>query len=100
MPIYEYECLDHGVFEHFRPMTQSREPAPCTQCGAESGRILSAPRVSQVAATQRIALDRNERSRHEPHVCSRRHSAGTQRSAEPPRARRYGGARPWVIEHG
>ncbi len=45
MPIYEFECTDHGCFELTRPMAQMREPAPCPECGELGKRLLSAPKL-------------------------------------------------------
>ncbi len=98
MPTYEYECREHGVFEQLRPMQESRAATPCPTCASLAPRILSAPVLSQLSRHTRVALDRNERSRHEPTL--------VQRAAEPsrdaPRAPtfRAGGGRPWALEHG
>lgn len=102
MPIYEYECAEHGVFEDFRPISKSGDPVPCQECGAAAARILSATRISRVSAADRVAHSRNERSRHEPRVCDHAHhahGAAKERSPRQPRMKRYGGPRPWVVEH-
>lgn len=40
MPIYEYECEEHGVFEELNSI--SSEPfTKCPKCGKESKRIMS-----------------------------------------------------------
>lgn len=99
MPIYEYQCADHGLFEAERPMVRSAEPAACPACAGQARRVLSATRSSLVHRASRIARDRNERSQHAPQLRSR---------AEPPPARRpvqrglqvSHGSRPWVLEHG
>lgn len=102
MPVYEYECTDHGVFEQLRALAESAEPGLCPRCESAAPRVLSVPRLSGMPRATRIAHERNERSRHEP-----RHTHGgvEQRAVgEKPAARpaltRYTGARPWVIEHG
>jgi putative FmdB family regulatory protein len=104
VPLYEYECPEHGVFEAMNVMARSAEPAACPTCDARSPRIVSAPRLASLPRAQVLARDRNERSRHEPRVSSRpdldseghchRHA-----KAAPRGLRGYHGARPWVIEH-
>lgn len=43
MPLYEYSCPGCGsVFETFRRISESRQPADCPECGAEAPRIFSA----------------------------------------------------------
>lgn len=113
MPIYEFECRSHGVFELERPVSQAKGAGTCPECGVASARILSVPRLAALAKDTRVALDRNARSQHEPRVICREAShhdsasaarghAPAQRSlaAGAGRARAYTGARPWVIEHG
>lgn len=101
MPIYEYECESHGLFEEERPMQRSREDASCPRCRVSSRRILSSTHTALLPRARSAALARNEKSRHSPEVCS--HRPGHGKSPAPPRpgaARVYRGQRPWVIEHG
>ena len=102
MPLYEYKCTTHGVFERLRSMSECRLPADCPTCQMSAVRILSRPHLTSVSPAERIARDRNERSRHEPQVartpCGHTHHAPV---AKPP-ARTpqvYKGPRPWVMEH-
>lgn len=102
MPLYEYECRDHGLFELIRGIAESGEPAPCPDCTLPGARVLSAPHLSAMPRSQLLARDRNERSRHEPRVSNaadtsepRAHGA----APKPPALRAYRGPRPWVIEH-
>ena len=97
MPMYEYQCHVHGVFEAVRPLQRAAEPEPCPGCGASAARILSAPRLAQVSASERIARDRNERSRHEPRVATSKRPSPTR---ERPALQASHGSRPWVLEHG
>ncbi len=75
MPLYEYECGTCGVFSELRRTSDSSQPALCNQCGDESPRILSAPRLAIMGKTQRVAHERNERSANEPGT-GRRSSCG------------------------
>ncbi len=43
MPIYDYRCTHCGEFRKIRPMSESRSPQPCPDCGEASQRLLSAP---------------------------------------------------------
>lgn len=75
MPVYEYECVTCGVFSVLRKMNESSQPAPCEECGCESPRIMSVPRLAVLGKVQRLAHERNERSAHEPKL-GRRSSCG------------------------
>jgi putative FmdB family regulatory protein len=101
MPLYEYECTDHGVFETLRPLAEYAAPAPCPDCALPAGRVVSVPNLTSVPRSTRVARERNERSCHDPHhVHSRadpRHPKGEPRAA--PALRAYTGKRPWVMEH-
>lgn len=105
MPLYEYECPEHGVFEAMNTMARSAEPAPCPTCDLRCGRIVSAPRLASMPRAQVLARDRNERSRHEPRLSSSPdphgdgHTHRHAKKAAPRGLHAYHGARPWVIEH-
>ena len=78
-------------------MNESGAPAPCPVCDASARRIISAPNLSGLPRHTVKALDRNEKSRHEPSVVQKERRPGT---GEPPRARAHVSPRPWCIEHG
>lgn len=102
MPIYEYECRDHGLFEEMRPMQRSREGADCPRCEASSPRVLSATRTNLVPRAVSVAHARNEKSQHAPELCT--HAEHRRPDTRKPRrsgqAHVYRGKRPWVMEHG
>lgn len=101
MPIYEYECSAHGLFEEERPMRRSGEGAECPSCQSTAPRILSATHTALVPRALSVALTRNEKSRHAPEVCTHRKRPATNpNSPRPGAARVYRGQRPWVMEHG
>ncbi len=97
MPIYEYDCAEHGVFERMRPMAECSEPAACPACGVEGPRVLSAVRLAVMSASARESHRRNEVSQHSPR-CGHKH-APKPSAAERRRPKRYQGPRPWVVEH-
>jgi putative FmdB family regulatory protein len=99
MPVYEYECAGHGVFERSRPMAEASLPAPCPDCAVTAPRILSATNIPCLPSGLSRAHARNERSRHEPRRVEReprRESSSAPR--DPPRPMAAGG-RPWAIGH-
>jgi putative FmdB family regulatory protein len=99
MPVYEYTCPEHGPFEAHRSMGDFAAAGACPACGGASPRILSPPRVRCMAAPDRIARDRNERSQHEPRVVtaddSRIAHASPLRSTDA-----SGEGPPWALGHG
>ena len=100
MPIYEYECSEHGVFEELRPMQRCAEPADCPSCAQSAPRVLSVTRVRQVSHAVGVAHERNEKSQHSPHVCSSGCAHGKPRAPKSTQPQVYRGKRPWVMEHG
>lgn len=105
MPFYDYECTKHGAFELVRPMSQSADPATCPECGGASNRVITAPRLRTLGALTRSSMERNERSRHSPHVCGPGcgHRSGPpsrqNQASDKPKMISYTGPRPWVVEH-
>jgi putative FmdB family regulatory protein len=94
MPLYEYECPDHGVFEEPRPIAESAADSTCPDCLGTARRIVSATNLGRLERSQVKAMDRNERSRHEPRVVK----TEPKREGRPPPLRAAGGY-PWAIGH-
>ncbi|MDG1074077.1 MAG: zinc ribbon domain-containing protein [Methylophilaceae bacterium] len=112
MPVYEYECKSCGVFTALRKMSESSDAAFCQECGSESERILSAPKLAVLAKTQRVAHERNEKSAHEPNVgrrsscgCTGSHTCNTTTKVNPDTGKAAlqmqtkKTARPWMLSH-
>lgn len=110
MPIYDYACEAHGEFELSRPMSRCSEPAECPVCGTTARRVITAPHLASLSPQKRSAMERNERSRHAPHVCGagcgHHHAAPSKAKAASaltadgkPKLQAYKGPRPWVVEH-
>ena len=99
MPLYEYECVTHGVFELQRTVAEFATPADCPGCLQPAARILSVPRVALVERGERVGRDRNERSCHEPRVVER---SVVPAAGGSPRAWQTApsGGLPWAIGHG
>jgi len=96
MPLYEYCCDKHGVFDAFRSMAQSNEPSECPICGAESPRVLSLPRTNLLDSNTRNGMDRNEKSRHEPQRAKAKPGPATGPDGMP-LVKSSSGPRPWMI---
>lgn len=105
MPLYDYICKDHGVFEAFNPMAKSKDPQLCHICGLVSPRLIKAPNLKLLSPRISKAMERNEKSRHAPHVCHSGCNHGPHPAKkksdtpEKPLLQSYQGKRPWVIEH-
>ena len=70
MPVYDYKCPEHGVFNELASMEQAAAPSICPQCKALSPRILMIPpevlAMSPAKQEQRKAMDHNEQAKHSP----------------------------------
>ena len=97
MPIYEFECDNHGCFDEQRPMALAKAGAPCPTCGLSARRVLSLPNVAYLEATTRRARDINERSSHEPRIVKREAVRAQQEPAQRKVHASHG--RPWAIGH-
>lgn len=108
MPVYEYECREHGVFEALRPLAESRVAQRCPECGGVAPRVIfTAVALPAMSAAMRLAHRINENSRHAPkrsHV----HGAGCGCAASTPKSnaardqpapRTFLRKRPWMISH-
>lgn len=67
MPLYDYKCTSHGVFQELVPLAAFDQPCACPQCGTLSPRvILFSPQFLAMAEERRKAFATNEKARHEP----------------------------------
>ncbi|GLK56255.1 putative FmdB family regulatory protein [Methylopila capsulata] len=111
MPVYEYACDDCGPFTALRPMAAFQDPHACPLCGDEAPRVmLTAPALAGMDPARRIAMATNERSSHAP-KSSKSHAPGcgccsgrglktpAAVAAQPPAAKSFPNARPWMISH-
>lgn len=110
MPVYEYQCHTHGVFEAIQPMSAFNDPCNCPACGAASTRILLTP--PQLGAANRSSIrahDMNERSADSPKklsshgpgcsCCSGGKKASRKTLTRPDGSKSFPAARPWMISH-
>ncbi len=74
MPVYDYKCPEHGMFNELAPLDQAHEPLACPTCQTLSPRILMIPPEILAMAPKkqetRKAMDRNEQAQHSPIVSS------------------------------
>jgi putative FmdB family regulatory protein len=108
MPVYDYECAQHGAFEALRPMSESAATQPCPRCGSASVRVMvSFAQLGLLSTTERRARSRNEVSAHQPKTSAQlRHEPGhgccggakRQKNASSTRVA-FSGGRPWMISH-
>ncbi len=76
MPIYEFLCRECGPFEQRRSFVEAGDPMRCPSCGGEARRVYSVPTTKSMSAALSSAMNRVEKSTHEPEVV-RRPEGGT-----------------------
>jgi len=94
VPVYEFVCEDCGLFEQRRPFAESGEPMACPSCGCEAKRVYSIPNTRRMPAALAGAMDRAEKSAHEPEVV-RRPAGGTGTG----KGHHQSHGRPWTVGH-
>ena len=84
MAIYEFRCEADGLFELLLPLGTAPEVAPCPICRVAATRAISAPRVMCGTRPKWFAaMDRAEKSRHEPEVVTALPPASSTRALTP-----------------
>lgn len=67
MPVYDYRCQQHGIFNELQTADQHDKPVACPQCGQLSARIIRLPpELMTMANASRRAQATNEQACHEP----------------------------------
>ncbi len=114
MPLYDYRCPNCGDFSDFGRIAESSTPRACPACATEAPRVISAPRLSLMDASNRERWERNERSQHAPKKvrrsscgCSGTHTCGTRQGSResgdngtaPLQKQTRKSARPWMLGH-
>jgi putative FmdB family regulatory protein len=92
MPIYGFTCASCGDFEVQRSMSEASALARCPDCRTLARRVFTAPGVRQMTAPGRNALEREERSRHEP-------ARASEVSGRPMPHVHGAPSRPWMVGH-
>jgi putative FmdB family regulatory protein len=116
MPVYDYKCSTHGVFNDLATMDESDKPCACPQCGELSARIIRLPpNLFSMDKDKKHAHDVNERNQHEPthSTAARReddhqHSCGCGSEQKLSKSKlmytaqgdkMFPSMRPWMISH-
>lgn len=69
MPLYDYKCPTHGVFQELARMADHDKPCQCPHCGTNSPRVITLPpQLLQMLKEKKAAMERNEQAQHEPRV--------------------------------
>jgi len=88
MPLYEFKCSDCGVFDQWRAMAESNDPAVCPECQKPARQIFSAPAL--LSGSLRLKQESRE-----PQLVQR----SADREPERPKVNSHAGGRPWMISH-
>ncbi|WP_159718416.1 zinc ribbon domain-containing protein [Geminicoccus flavidas] len=56
MPLYTYDCSDHGVFKDWSPMSESDRPRACPTCAMPAHRALARPMLGKGGGPERPAF--------------------------------------------
>lgn len=111
MPVYEYECEQHGVFEALQSMAAFQEPCSCPECGGESPRVLfTAPALGSRNRANIKAHGINERAADSPKrsgthgpgcgCCSGGKKKSSRKTLHrPDGSKSFPSSRPWMISH-
>jgi putative FmdB family regulatory protein len=75
VPIYEFLCRECGPFEQQRSFAEASDPMRCPSCGLAARRTYTMPATKNLPAAFSNAMDRVEKSVHEPEVV--RHPVGS-----------------------
>jgi putative FmdB family regulatory protein len=94
VPVYEFVCEDCGPFEQQRSFAEAGEPMACPSCGREARRVYSMPNTRRMPAALSSAMDRVEKSAHEPEVAQR--PVGGTGSGK---GHHHSHGRPWTVGH-
>jgi putative FmdB family regulatory protein len=53
MPLYTYDCAEHGVFKDWASMSESDQPHACPTCAAPSRRAMARPMLGKRGGAER-----------------------------------------------
>lgn len=108
MPLYNYICDRHGLFDAWLPMSESGAPTACPTCGKDAARAISAPALASMDGGNRKAHQVNERSADSPRLVTKeepghptKHGHGHSHAHSHGRSHKHshGPSRPWMIGH-
>lgn len=76
MPSYDFVCEECGPFEQRRSFAEADAPMTCPSCGLVARRVYSMPATRRMPTSLSNAMNRAEKSAHEPEVV-RQSTGGT-----------------------
>jgi putative FmdB family regulatory protein len=68
VPVYQYRCAEHGVFEVTLAMGVATARRRCAGCNADARRVFSPPLLSRTPTGVATAIEQAAKSRFEPEV--------------------------------
>lgn len=116
MPVYDYKCQSHGVFNQLATLDHYDQPCACPQCGEMAPRvILFNPEFLDMNKERRGAFETNEKAQSEPIYstettrqqskadggcgCSNHKKKGSRLMYTAQGDKFFPSARPWMISH-
>ncbi len=87
MPLYEFRCATCGVFDVWRSLAESDQPAYCPTCQTAGKRIFSAPAVS-------LSSSLPLRGGSEPELVKK-----SETEPKKPKFQSQACGRPWMLNH-
>lgn len=117
MPLYDYKCREHGLFQELGAIAEAGNPAKCPTCEVLSPQVvLLPPQVLGMDSDRRKAQERNEKARHEPIISTadqrardaeHRKACGCKKKSDgkhmlfytPDGKKMFPSMRPWMISH-
>lgn len=105
MPLYNYKCPEcENEFDVLLALEKYSPLWVCPDCNAPSSRQLTAPNLSILNNNKKKAMERNEKSIHEPLRVTRQHQCNHSASQHHHDAQKKGvylqireGSRPWML---
>jgi putative FmdB family regulatory protein len=94
VPVYEFMCDDCGPFDQRRSFAEAGDPMACPTCGRDARRVYSSPNTRRMPTALSGAMDRAEKSAHEPEVVRR--PVGDTGSEK---GHHQSHGRPWTVGH-
>lgn len=94
MPYYDFVCGECGPFEQQRPLAEASDPMDCPTCGRQARRVYAMPNTKLTPAALSGAMDRADKSAHEPEVVRR-----PKEGAASEKKHHHSHGRPWALGH-
>ncbi|MGN5239039.1 MULTISPECIES: FmdB family zinc ribbon protein [unclassified Rhodococcus (in: high G+C Gram-positive bacteria)] len=80
MPLYDFRCVECGLFDASIPMGDVGPSTACPSCGKQASRAITAPRLGRGASAAMRLHDATARTASDPHVVSGALPGGARQS--------------------